>query len=298
MVYQHTSIDYIYLKLRFAGYTTAQIYRILDYAPDFVTYDAHAQYEVLTKLATSFRIKMDDELRARYRTLKIDDLLSYLKRCETQFITIHHPHYPSLLTQIYDPPLVLFYRGKLQLLNHTKTLAIVGSRHATRYTYDALNAFFPSFKASKLTIVSGLAKGADHFAHQLALAYHLPTIAVLGFGHMCHYPHMTKETRQLIEREGLVISEYLPETPPRKFHFPQRNRLISGLSRGVLVTEARKNSGTHITTQYAVDQNREVYILPGTIFDPMTEGNLLSAQQGAKIVSNVEDIIEDFQYVE
>ncbi|MDT3923330.1 DNA-processing protein DprA, partial [Staphylococcus aureus] len=145
-----------------------------------------------------------------------------------------------------------------------------------------------------LTIVSGLAQGADAMAHQIALKYNLPTIAVLAFGHQTHYPKSTLALRNKIEEKGLVISEYPPHTPIAKYRFPERNRIISGLSKGVLITEAKEQSGSHITIDFALEQNRNVYVLPGSMFNPMTKGNLLRIQEGAKVVLNANDIFEDY----
>lgn len=154
---------------------------------------------------------------------------------------------------------------------------------------------FPKFKQIPLTIISGLAKGADSIAHHFAIEYQLPTIAVLGFGHMMHYPRETQKLRNIIEEKGLVISEYPPLTSVRRYHFPQRNRLISGLSKGVLITEASVRSGSQITIDCALEQNRNIYVLPGSIFNPLTKGNLKRAQEGAMIVTSADDILCDYK---
>src|SRR5699024_776065 len=131
-------------------------------------------------------------------------------------------------------------------------------------------------------------------AHQHALDNQMSAIAVLGFGHLNHYPKSTQNIRNQLERTGLVISEYLPYQKPLKHHFPERNRLISGLSKGVLITESKIKSGTYITTNCALEQNREVYVLLGLMFNDMTMCNLISAQEGAKIVISAKYIIDDF----
>ena len=162
-------------------------------------------------------------------------------------------------------------------------------------TVKAMQYLFPKFKQIPLTIISGLAKGADSIAHHFAIEYQLPTIAVLGFGHMMHYPRETQKLRNIIEVKGLVISEYPPFTSVRRYHFPQRNRLISGLSQGVLITEASVRSGSQITIDCALDQNRNIYVLPGSIFNPLTKGNLKRAQEGAMIVTSGDDILCDYK---
>lgn len=283
------------LKLRFAGLSTQQIHRLLKFSPSFMEYSTLDKQYTLKQFLGTLQIKAKQEsVYQLYLTTDLEMIFKQLKSWKVHFITINHPLYPPLLREIYDPPLILFYRGKRTLMQSSHTLAIIGSRQATHYTWQSLQTLFPSFKKRHLTIVSGLAKGADMMAHKHALLFKLPTIAVLGFGHMHHYPIETKEIRQQIERNGLVISEYLPFEKPKRHHFPERNRLISGLSKGIFITESSDNSGTSITTRFALEQNRDVYVLPGSIFNKMTLGNLRSAQEGAKIVLNADDILEDF----
>ena len=179
------------------------------------------------------------------------------------------------------------------IINIPNTLGVVGSRNATEYSAKAMQYLFPKFKQIPLTIISGLAKGADSIAHHFAIVS-VPTIAVLGFGHMMHYLE-TQKLRNIIEVKGLVISEYPPFTSVRRYHFPQRNRLISGLSQGVLITEASVRSGSQITIDCALDQNRNIYVLPGSIFNPLTKGNLKRAQEGAMIVTSADDILCDYK---
>ena len=126
----------------------------------------------------------------------------------------------------------------------------------------------------------------------------MPTIGVLAFGHHHHYPKETKAVRSIIERKGLTISEYIPSDPPKKYKFPERNRIISGLAQGVMITESRERSGAQITVDLALEQNRNVYVLPGSLFQSLTRGNLKRAQEGAKIVLCAQDIIEDYQQIE
>lgn len=288
------NIDYLFLKLRFSGLSTQQIHRLLKYKNDFMFYNKHEQQAILQLYLPTIKSKKKDQIYQDFVNNPIDAILIQLHKWNINFIGINHPSYPKLLREIHDPPLILFYKGDITLTTRDQTLAIVGSRHATRYTGDALKFLFPSFKKKDLTIVSGLAEGADQAAHQHALDNQMSAIAVLGFGHLNHYPKSTQNIRNQLERTGLVISEYLPYQKPLKHHFPERNRLISGLSKGVLITESTIKSGTSITTNCALEQNREVYVLPGSMFNDMTMGNLISAQEGAKIVISAKDIIDDF----
>ncbi|WP_436853688.1 DNA-processing protein DprA [Staphylococcus caeli] len=286
--------DTHYLRLRFAGLSTKQIYQLLQFSPDFMsTHDLEQKY-LLKQYLTTLKSKNKDKIYRAFLEFNFEQVLLQLKTWYINYITIDHQAYPPLLREIHDPPVILFYRGDLNLLKSLQTLAIIGSRKATTYTWDTLQQFFPSFKKYNLTIVSGLAHGADKMAHQCALSFQLPTIAVLGFGHLNHYPQSTINIRNNIEASGIVISEYLPTAKPCKYHFPERNRIISGLSKGVLITESTVHSGTSITTNCALEQNREVYVLPGPIFNKMTEGNLRSAQEGAKIIRTVDDILDDY----
>ncbi|MCU5746730.1 DNA-processing protein DprA [Staphylococcus sp. SQ8-PEA] len=268
---------------------------ILKQFPSFLLFDKTTQHELLLELKPNLKNEQYIKKVDNYLNVNDDYVMTHLEQSNVKTLFLTDNAYPFLLKQIYDPPYILFYRGAVELLSHTQTLAIIGARNATEYTTRALKQFFPAFKDMKLTIVSGLAKGADHLAHQLSLGYGMPSIAVLGFGHSHHYPKETYYTRLQIEQNGIAISEYLPSSKPQKYYFPQRNRIISGLSKGVFVTEARRNSGTHITTTSAIEQNREVYILPGSLFNPMTEGNMLSAQDGARIVLKPNDITDDYR---
>ncbi|MCG7338645.1 DNA-processing protein DprA [Staphylococcus sp. ACRSN] len=285
---------YQYLKLRFAGLTTNQIYKLLLHAPSFLEESIKEQIILFKRFLLNINCRNKFLIYNKFTNYSIEALGYSLLKNHIHFVGIHQHAYPALLREIYNPPVILFYKGNLQMLSTQKTLAVIGSRNATQYTKQSLSLLFPYFKAQNLCIVSGLARGADCIAHQLALQNGLPAIAVLGFGHKQHYPKQTFEIRQQIEQIGIVISEYLPDEPPKKYHFPERNRIISGLSKGVLITESTERSGTLITTEHALEQNRNVYVLPGTIFDPLVRGNLKSAQEGAKIVIKASDILEDF----
>ncbi|WP_271399428.1 DNA-processing protein DprA [Staphylococcus nepalensis] len=286
-------INHLYLKLRFAGMTTRQIHQLFNYECDFGSYNKREQQYKLKLYLTKIKSTKKMSIYDNFIKHDIESILLQLDRWKVKFIGIKNTAYPNLLREIFEPPLILFYKGNLSLAQNAQSLAVVGSRQATSYTNEALRILFPSFKKRNLTIVSGLAEGADKLAHQHALAHHMPAIAVLGFGHLNHYPKTTYVIRKQLEQKGLVVSEYLPYQKPLKHHFPERNRIISGLSKGVLITESTINSGTSITTNCALDQNREVYVLPGSIFNKMTMGNLISAQEGAKIVISAKDIIED-----
>ncbi|WP_353420301.1 DNA-processing protein DprA [Staphylococcus coagulans] len=283
------------LLLLYAGFTTQQLqkmYPILLALKGNVDGVSNYLNEML-KMTSSQSIVQ--KIR-RFRSLEIDTIESDLKRHRIIPIAIHDPLYPSQLKEIHDPPFILFCKGNLQTFKTMKhTLAIVGARRCTNYTPQALSYLFKDLSEYSITIISGLAHGTDALAHQFALDYHMHTIGILGFGHHHHYPTSTLQLRQKIENQFLTISEYPPHTPIAKFRFPERNRLISGLSQGVLITEARARSGALITLDQALEQNRNVYVLPGDIFNQNTRGNLLRVKEGAELVLSAQDILKDYK---
>lgn len=287
-----TNNNILLLKLIWLGYTTQHIHHLLKLNPDFFKFSYTDQIDTIRNWDRMFH---NDDFIDKFNNLNEKDILSFLQNHKVSFTTPFNTNYPRLLKEIYDYPFVLFYQGDPLLLTFSNTLGVVGSRNATEYSAKAMQYLFPKFKQIPLTIISGLAKGADSIAHHFAIEYQLPTIAVLGFGHMMHYPRETQKLRNIIEEKGLVISEYPPLTSVRRYHFPQRNRLISGLSQGVLITEASVRSGSQITIDCALEQNRNIYVLPGSIFNPLTKGNLKRAQEGAMIVTSADDILCDYK---
>ena len=287
-----TNNNILLLKLIWLGYTTQHIHHLLKLNPEFFKFSYTDQIDSIKNWDKLFH---KGDFIDRYNHLNDKEILSFLNQHKISFVTPFNANYPRLLKEIYDYPFVLFYQGDPQLLTSPNTLGVVGSRNATEYSAKAMQYLFPKFKQIPLTIISGLAKGADSIAHHFAIEYQLPTIAVLGFGHMMHYPRETQKLRNIIEVKGLVISEYPPFTSVRRYHFPQRNRLISGLSQGVLITEASVRSGSQITIDCALEQNRNIYVLPGSIFNPLTKGNLKRAQEGAMIVTSADDILCDYK---
>lgn len=287
--------EQLYLKLRFAGLTTRHLHQLFEFSPTFAYDHELEQNHTLKAFLSKSAIIRKSIIYDNFLNLECDHIFKLLKQWHISYVAIESDAYPKLLREIHDPPFILFYKGDPSLMQSTRTLAIIGSRQATNYTRRTLETFFPNFKNENLIIVSGLAKGADRIAHAQTLKHNMgAAIAVLGFGHKHHYPKETYGIRTQIESKGIVISEYVPTEGPRKHHFPERNRLITGLSKGVFITESTVRSGTNITKDCALDQNREVYVLPGSIYNPMTRGNLVSAQEGAKIVLNAYDILEDY----
>jgi len=225
--------------------------------------------------------------------IHIDDQLQSYENHDIKIITIIDKEYPSILKHIYEPPWVLYLIGKTDILNSRKMMAVVGSRQPTNYGILCTNYFVSELTKQGFTIVSGLAKGIDSQAHVSAIQSNGRTIAVLGSGFNHIYP---KEHIGLAKRIGefhLLVSEYPPTTPPKKGHFPARNRIISGLSQAVLVIEAKKRSGSLITAQLALNEGREVFSVPGSIFEENSRGTNQLIQDGAKLVYSINDILEE-----
>jgi DNA processing protein len=202
------------------------------------------------------------------------------------------PDYPGSLLEIGDPPPVFYCLGRRELLAGSG-FAIVGSRNATAQGRADAQAFAAALSATGFTIVSGLAIGIDAAAHRGGLAHAGSSIAVVGTGLDRVYPAANRELARELAVRGLVVSEFAPGTPPLKQNFPRRNRLVSGLSRGVLVVEATLSSGSLITARFAGEQGREVFALPGSIHSPFSKGGHKLIREGAKLVETAQDILDE-----
>lgn len=282
------------LRLHYAGFTTSQIYQL------FKSPVPSLQREATSILQNHPLIQQKPHFYKKFlafQSFDIENIQHQLSEHHIFPVPLSNSSYPSLLKEIYQPPLLLYCKGNLSLFNHMHyyPLSIVGARDYTDYGKRAVNYLLQHLKHQPLVIVSGLAKGTDALAHHYALCHGIPTIGVLGFGHFYHYPKTTETLRTDIEEYagGLTVSEYPPMTSPAKFRFPERNRIISGLSKGVLVTEAKERSGALITLDQALEQNRNVYVLPGDMFNPYTKGNLLRVKEGAEIILSANDILKD-----
>ncbi len=216
-----------------------------------------------------------------------------IKKSGVKLLTLGESGYPENLLCIPDPPIVLYVRGDFAP-SDKQSLALVGSRRASFYGITYAQKFSGELSERGFTIVSGMARGIDTAAHTAALKRHGRTIAVMGSGFNHIYPPENQALLEKIIQSGAVVSEFSMETGPWKQNFPRRNRVISGLSRGVLVVEAARNSGALITVDFALEQGREVFALPGALGSGNSYGTHALIKQGAKLVSCVEDIIEEF----
>ena len=207
-------------------------------------------------------------------------------------ININSKYYPERLRNIDDAPKELYCLGNLELLNYKNNIAMIGSRNCSSYGERAAKDFAYNLAKEDICIVSGLAKGIDSFSHIGALNAKGKTIAVLGSGLDNIYPKENiKLVEEIIKNNGLVISEYPLGTKPLKYHFPARNRIISGLSDSVLVVEARRNSGTNITVDFALEQGKDVFVIPGNIYSKTSDGTNFLITEGAIPVLNYKDIL-------
>ena len=223
---------------------------------------------------------------------QVDRQIEAMQAASIRPLFLWQNEYPVYLTQIYDPPPLLFVRGVMESLN-TPCFAIVGTREPTLNGTNTTRELASGLAAAGFTVVSGLARGIDSTAHRAALDAGGPTIAVLGCGADIIYPPENVKLAGRICERGCLISEYPMGTPPEARNFPRRNRLISGLARGVLVVEAGLKSGALLTAGYAADQDREVFAVPGDPVKPLSEGVNTLIQQGAKLVKSVKDILDE-----
>ncbi|MDY0405895.1 DNA-processing protein DprA [Virgibacillus sp. 179-BFC.A HS] len=239
----------------------------------------------------------DKRASAIYQDLQSDTLLHYINNDLNNYgvITIVDEQYPPVLKTIKDAPIVLYAIGNEQLLHHRPALSVIGTRKPSPQAWHKIKYIVQPIIEQNWLIVSGMAKGIDSLAHQLALMNNGKTIAVLGSGFEQIYPKENVKLFARIAERGLLLSEYPPNTPPRPYHFPERNRIISGLGFGTLVIEAALKSGTLITVDQALDQGREVYAVPGSPLIRQTEGCHKIIQEGAKLAYRAEDILEDWR---
>lgn len=233
-------------------------------------------------------------LREARETLDLDAYRTRVAAMGIQVITWQSQHYPWLLREVAASPPVLYVAGALQEMD-SWSVAVVGTRRVTPYGRQITRELVAGLARNNVTIVSGLARGIDGIAHQTALDVGGRTIAVLGSGLASLYPpeHRSLARRIIEENRGAVITEYALDTPPDGKNFPPRNRIISGLSLGTIVVEAGERSGALITANFAAEQNREVFAVPGNINSHASRGPNSLIQQGAKLVTCVEDVLEE-----
>ncbi len=235
---------------------------------------------------------IDAALALREPSALLAGWLAWQEEQGNRLLCMTDSEYPALLLEVDDPPIVLFCQGTVDLLGSAQ-IAMVGTRHPSSAGREDASRFASALARCGLTVTSGLAAGIDGAAHRGALAANGRTVAVLGCGIGQAYPREHQRLYRQIAECGVVVSEYPPGTPPRPYQFPVRNRIISGLSLGVLVVEASLDSGSLITARLALEQNREVFAMPGSIHNPAARGCHRLLREGAKLVESVEDVLEE-----
>lgn len=234
-----------------------------------------------------------DRWEIQKKNLEPEKVIQKLQASNAKFICYYDDEYPQILREIPSPPVILYYLGSLDVLT-TKSLAIVGTRMISSYGQQVVDTFVPQLVSAELTITSGFQRGVDQAAHKAALHAGGKTIAVLGTGVDVDYPTNSRSLKEKIIQSGsLIVSEYPPGTVGFKANFPRRNRIVSGLSLGVLVVEAALKSGSMITPRFALDQNRDIFAVPGSIFSLLSEGPHHLIQQGGKCVYSALDILSE-----
>ena len=261
-------------KLKAAGLTNLNILNILDYQK---TQDRKLS---LRDMAVVSKSKNAVLFMEKYKTLDIKQLKE------------QYQQYPIELKHTYNPPVLLFYQGNIELLSKPK-LAIVGARKCSETGKQSVRKVVNEL-GNHFTIVSGLARGIDTCAHMEALKNKGNTIAVIGTGLDVYYPKENKALQDYMSKNHLVLSEYAPSEQPLKYHFPERNRIISGLCQGVLVVEAKLRSGSLITCERAMEEGRDVFAIPGNILDGKSDGCHHLIQEGAKCITTGFDILSEF----
>lgn len=244
---------------------------------------------------------LDDEklsnIQAHANERYIERIINRLDELDVKVSTLYSENYPILLKNIYDPPAVLYYKGTLYP-ELRLPIAIVGAREPSDYGRRVTRELAEELASAGACIVSGLAYGLDRVAAEGALdaeGNDYPTIAVLGTGPNVVYPSVNRDVYELIAERGAVVSEFMPGIGPKPSHFPMRNRIISGLSKGVVVVEARTKSGTSITVDCALEQGRDVFAVPGRVSDELSGGtNDLIREGMAKITLSAQDVLEEY----
>ena len=248
--------------------------------------------------------KLSPEKKASFMSylekLDLQRVIDQYKKKNIRLLHILSPDYPEQLKHIYIPPVVLFYQGDIALLKKYTLLGVVGSRDYTPYGKKVVDVILSDLLKQtnrEIGIISGLAKGIDTEAHLTTIKQAGHTIGVVGTGLDVFYPHKNKMLQEIMGRDHLVLSEYPIGSKPLPYHFPERNRIIAGLSRGVLVIESKESSGSLITAYNAIEESRDVFVIPGSIFEEHRLGNHKLIKLGAILVQSSDDILAEWVFI-
>lgn len=249
------------------------------------------QYETVPGLSKEDRKNLLDKSLTR-----ADKIIEYCQNLKVRILTYPEQDYPSVLRKIFDPPYVLYTKGNFTFDDETLSIGVVGSRIPSDYGRKAAYHLSYDLAQKGVVIVSGMARGLDGIAAQAAIKAGGRTIAVLGCGIDVVYPSEHDALEQAIMEQGMVLTEYPPGTPPIGSNFPKRNRIISGLSQGIIVIEASKASGSLITAGTALSQDRDVFAVPGSIYSGLSQGTNHLIGQGAKLVQCAQDVLDEYTW--
>ena len=273
-------------KLKVAGLSNLQVFNIVNY------WEMNGEWPSLELMAKIAGCRNQTLFMERY--IRIDDKVLMEEFKEFDSISIMDPEYPEELLWMHNPPVLLFYSGNIDLLKHPK-IAVVGSRSCSHTGIQSVEKIINELN-NELIVVSGLAKGIDAAAHYAAIRNGGKTIGVIGTGLDVFYPRSNKQLQKYMSGSHLVLTEYGPGQSPQKHHFPERNRIIAGLSRAVIVAEARMRSGSLITCERAMEEGRDVFAIPGSILDGRSDGCHHLIQEGAKLVTSGKDVLDEFEF--
>ncbi|MGT2935977.1 DNA-processing protein DprA [Streptococcus castoreus] len=274
-------------KLKKAGLTNLNILKILDYQEKH-----HHKSLSLRDMAVVSCCKDPVLFIEHYKQLDLKTLRQEFKQFPS--LSILDQHYPLALKEIYNPPVLLFFQGNLSLLEKPK-LAVVGARKSSDIGVKSVAKILKELQ-NHFVIVSGLARGIDTSAHLACLKNGGQTIAVIGTGLDRFYPKENQNLQTFLGKNHLVLTEYGPGEEALSYHFPERNRIIAGLSRGIIVAEAKQRSGSLITCQFGMDEGRDIFAIPGTILDGNAEGCLKLIKEGAICITSGADILLEYQH--
>ncbi|HGD2225648.1 TPA: DNA-processing protein DprA [Streptococcus agalactiae] len=273
-------------KLKKAGLTNLNINNIINYLKKNSLTSLSVR-----NMAVVSKCKNPTFFIENYKQLDLKKLRQEFKKFPV--LSILDSNYPLELKEIYNPPVLLFYQGNIELLSKPK-LAVVGARQASQIGCQSVKKITKETN-NQFVIVSGLARGIDTAAHVSALKNGGSSIAVIGSGLDVYYPTENKKLQEYMSYNHLVLSEYFTGEQPLKFHFPERNRIIAGLCQGIVVAEAKMRSGSLITCERALEEGREVFAIPGNIIDGKSDGCHHLIQEGAKCIISGKDILSEYQ---
>ena len=242
------------------------------------------------------KYELFDELRRPINESFLLQLEEDLERYHMEVITWESPYYPKSLLEIYNSPRVLYGRGNIEVLQHMdRSLAMVGARKCSTYGVQVARHFGRALSNLGIIVVSGGAMGIDRASHEGALQGQTPTIAVMGCGLNVTYPRTNRNLfLEILEKDGLLLSEYGPHMQAKSHHFPSRNRIISGMTRGTIVVEAKASSGSLITADMAINEGRDVFTIPGNVLTHTCDGNHWLIQQGATVLTDPEQVLREY----